>query len=53
MTRQLSMTEGKIGPALLSFAVPVLMSGFLQAPVSYTHLDVYKRQMSHGGKSAL
>ena len=31
MTRQLSMTEGKIGPALLSFAVPVLMSGFLQA----------------------
>ena len=31
MTRQLSMTEGKIGPALLNFAVPVLMSGFLQA----------------------
>ena len=53
MTRQLSMTEGKIGPALLSFAVPVLMSGFLQALYGAVDLLVVGRYDSSAAVSAV
>ena len=53
MTRQLSMTEGKIGPALLNFAVPVLMSGFLQALYGAVDLLVVGRYDSSAAVSAV
>ena len=53
MTRQLSMTEGKIGPALLSFAVPVLMSGFLHALYGAVDLLVVGRYDSSAAVSAV
>ncbi len=53
MNRQLSMTEGKIGPALLNFAVPVLMSGFLQALYGAVDLLVVGRYDSSAAVSAV
>lgn len=53
MSKQLSMTEGKIGPALLNFAVPVLMSGFLQALYGAVDLLVVGRYDSSAAVSAV
>ncbi len=53
MKKQISMTEGKIGPALLSFAVPVLLSGFLQALYGAVDLFVVGRYDSSAAVSAV
>ena len=74
---EIDMCNGSIMPKLISFSIPLMLSGILQlmfnavdivvvgrfsgsrslaavgsttAPVSYTHLDVYKRQDQYGEK---
>ncbi len=53
MKKQISMTEGKIGPALLGFALPVLMSGFLQALYGAVDLFVVGQYDSSAAVSAV
>lgn len=53
MKNQISMTEGKIGPALLGFAIPVLLSGFLQALYGAVDLFVVGQYDSSAAVSAV
>ena len=51
MKTRINLLEGNILPALSALALPIMATSLIQMaynPVSYTHLDVYKRQVSQG-----
>ena len=53
MTKEQDLLTGSVDQKLIRFAFPLFLANLLQAlynvvdmPVSYTHLDVYKRQVT-------